>query len=261
MKIPFLDQSDPLRVIGYKADQEGIMSRYLREKNNWQEHLQKSSDYITRFCAQIPADSTLAILGSGWLLDLPLDFLLNKFKLIYMVDICHPLQVRHRLRDATNVVFIEKDLTGYAADVAKIVKKSKQVDILDSLLNLNYVNVLSGMQYDAILSANLLTQLDSILCDFMTSKKYFSNGQLINFQKKLQLDHLNLLSTKPSCLISDVKEIFTYRNNSIAFATDSLKVEWPVGTHSENWNWIFDSNYSYHPRYKTILSVKAEMLF
>ena len=75
------------------------------------------------------------------------------------------------------------------------------------------------------------------------------------------MEHLNLLATKPSCLISDVKEIFTYRNNSIAFTTDSLKVEWPVGTHSENWNWIFDSNYSYHPGYKAILSVKAEMLF
>jgi hypothetical protein len=123
------------------------------------------------------------------------------------------------------------------------------------------VNVLEEMQYDVILSVNVLTQLDSILCDFITSKKYFPNEKLIHFQKKLQSEHLKLLSAKPSCLISDVKEVFTNRNNSIAYITDSLKVDWPSGLHSESWNWIFDSNYSYHPRYKTNLSVKAEMLF
>ena len=160
-----------------------------------------------------------------------------------------------------NVIFIEKDLTGYANEVARIVKGSPKADILDALMNLHYVNALAGMQYDVILSVNLLTQLDSILCDFITSKKYFPEEKLIHFQKKLQLEHLNLLSTKPSCLISDVQEIFTYRNYSTAFTTDSLKIDWPAGRNSESWNWMFDSNYSYHPRYKTILSVKAEMLF
>lgn len=261
MKIPFFSHSDPLQVIGYKSDQEGIISRYLREKNNWQEHLNKSADYVIRFCEQFPANSTIAILGSGWLLDLPVDYLVNKFKLLYLVDILHPAQVKHRLRDATNVIFIEKDLTGYALQVAEIITRSNQADIVDSLLNLTSINALDGIKYDLILSVNVLTQLDSILCDYLTSKKYFPDEQLIQFQRKLQSEHLNLLSAKPSCLISDVKEIFIYRNNSIALTTDSLKIDWPVGRNSESWNWIFDSNYSYHPRYKTILSVKAEMLY
>jgi hypothetical protein len=261
MRFPFFKHSDPLHDIGYKSDQQGIMNRYLREKDNWQEHLKKSSDYIIRFCEQITAESKIAILGSGWLLDLPIDYLVNKFKFLYLVDVLHPAQAKHVLRETSNVLFIEKDITGYAADVARILNDSQQVDILDSLLGLNHVNVLSGLQYDVILSINVLTQLDSILCDFITSKKYFPNEQLIHFQKKLQQEHLNLLSSRPSCLISDVKEVFTYRNNSIAFTTDSLKVDWPSGRHSESWNWIFDSNYSYHPRYKTNLSVKAEMLF
>jgi len=261
MKIPFLKQPDPLLSIGYKSDQKGILNRYLREKNNWQEHLNKSADYIIRFCEQIPEESKIVILGSGWLLDLPMDYLVNKFKLIYLVDVLHPIQVKHKLRDKTNVIFIEKDITGYATDVLKIINEPQQTDILVSLMNLTCLNVLEDLQYDAILSVNILTQLDSILCDFIVSKKYFPDGKLIKFQKKLQLEHLKLLTTRPSCLISDVEEVFLNRNNSIAFKSDSLKVDWPNGRHSESWNWKFDSNYLYHSRYKTNLSVKAIMLF
>jgi hypothetical protein len=261
MKFPFFKNSDPLSSIGYKSDQQGIIKRYLREKTNWQDHLNRSSDYIRRFCDQIPSDSTIAILGSGWMLDLPLEYLVNKFKLIYMVDVLHPVQIKHRLKDKENVIFIEKDLTGYASDVSRIVHNSQITGIMDSLINLPTRNVLSDLRYDVILSVNILTQLDSLLCDFITSKFFLPSDHLILFQKKLQQEHLNLLASRPSCLISDVKEVFTYRNNSIAFVTDSLKVDWPAGKHSESWNWVFDSNYSYHPRYKTNLSVKAEMLF
>jgi hypothetical protein len=261
MKLPFFKPSDPIQAIGYKADQKGIMNRCIREKNNWIVHLKNSSDYIIRFCEQVPADSTIAILGSGWLLDLPIDYMVNKFKLIYLVDILHPIQVKHKLRDKPNVIFIEKDLTGYVNDVARIVSESKETNIMDSLMNLTHVNMLSEIKYDAILSVNILTQLDSLLCDFITSRIFFPDEKLIQFKKKLQIEHLNLLSARPSCLISDVQEVYLYRNNSVAFTTDSLKVDWPIGLHSESWNWIFDSNYLYNARYKTNLSVKAEMFF
>jgi hypothetical protein len=261
MRISFLKPPSPLDSIGYKSDQKGIIKRFLREKDNWQEHLKKTSNYIIQFCEKIPPDSRLAILGSGWLLDLPVDYLVKKFKLIYMVDVLHPMQIKHKFRASASLIFIERDLTGYAAQVSGLVRKSSQTDILNSLSNLNRVNVMSGMDYDVILSVNVLTQLDSILCDFITSKKYFKSEQLINFQKKLQQEHLNLLTSKPSCLISDVREIFLDRNNSIAYSTDTLKVDWPLGQHSESWNWNFDSNYSYNHRYKTNLSVKAEMFF
>jgi hypothetical protein len=250
-----------MQAIGYKADQLGIMNRYTREKNNWTQHLKNSSDYIIRFCDQLPSNSNIAVLGSGWLLDVPIEYLYSKFKLVYLIDMLHPAQVQHKLSGIENLIFIEKDITGYATDVARIVNESKQIDVISSLVNLPHVNVLSEIPFDAILSVNILTQLDSLLCDFISSKKYYPAEQLIHFQKKLQSEHLNLLSSRPSCLISDVQEVFCNRNNSIAFITDSLKVDWPVGAHSESWNWIFDSNYSYHPRYKTNLSVKAEMFF
>lgn len=260
MKLPFFQPENPLHAIGYKADQEGIMNRCIREKNNWKEHLKNTSEYIIKFCELLPPDSSIAILGSGWLLDVPIDYLLKKFHRIYLVDMCHPIQVKHKYKDKPNIIFVEKDLTGYAAEVVRIAANPKPGDIINALMNLQYVNVLADIECDALLSVNILTQLDSLLCDYVSSKNYFPAEQLNNFKKKIQAEHLKLLSTKPSCLISDVEEVFLQRNNTVAFTSDTIKVDWPQGSHSKAWNWIFDSKYMYDPRYKTNLSVKAVML-
>ena len=261
MKIPFLQPENPLQAIGYKADQEGIMNRCIREKNNWKEHLKNTSEYIIKFCELLPVDSSIAILGSGWLLDVPVDYLLSKFCRIYLIDMCHPIQVKHKYKDKPNIIFVEKDLTGYASVVVKVATNPKHGNIITALMNLQCVNVLADIECDAFLSVNILTQLDSLLCDYISSKNYFPAEQLNNFKKKLQVEHLKLLSAKPSCLISDVQEVFLQKNNTVVFREDTLTIRWPQGSYSENWNWVFDSKYTYHPRYKTNLSVKAEMLF
>src|SRR5664279_4559157 len=152
MKLPFFQPENILHAIGYKADQEGIMNRCIREKNNWKEHLKNTSEYIIKFCDLLPAGSSIAILGSGWLLDVPIDYLLKKFSRIYLVDMCHPIQVKHKYKDNPNIIFVEKDLTGYASEVVGIVTNPKQVNIIDSLMNLNYVNVLADIECDALLS-------------------------------------------------------------------------------------------------------------
>jgi len=261
MKIPFFKSGNYLDDIGYKADQEGIMSRCIREKNNWKEHLKNSSDYIIKFCEQLPADSAIAVLGSGWLLDVPIEYLMEKFSRIYLIDMYHPVQIKHKYKDKTKLVFLEKDLTGYAFEVGRIANNSDKLHILDALDKLQPTEVLADIKYDALISVNILTQLDSLLCDYISSINYFPAEKLNTFQQKLQSEHLKLLSGRPACLISDVEEIFLTRKNVVAFRENTLAVHWPLGSYSQSWNWVFDSKYMYHPKYKTNLSVKAEMLF
>ncbi len=54
----------------YISDQKGILNRYLAEGNNWEAHLEKTRGFITG-CLEKNKPETVAVLGSGWLLDIP----------------------------------------------------------------------------------------------------------------------------------------------------------------------------------------------
>ena len=82
--------------MGYLRDQDGVMNRYLSERGNWNEHLDLTKDFIAQSFIQKELD-TVAILGSGWLLDVPLEKLIPRFKHIYLVDIWHPRQIRRKV--------------------------------------------------------------------------------------------------------------------------------------------------------------------
>jgi hypothetical protein len=75
--------------MGYICDQEGIMNRYIREKKSWDLHFGKTREFINGCFSDKSIDS-VAVLGSGWLLDVPLEEMKNRYKKIFLVDIHHP---------------------------------------------------------------------------------------------------------------------------------------------------------------------------
>ena len=97
--------------MGFLKDQEGIITRYINEEGNWEAHLRHTKGFITDVVKKYKPES-VSILGSGWLLDVPIEFLAANCKSICLYDIRHPAQIRHRLRRFKNVVFVECDLTG-----------------------------------------------------------------------------------------------------------------------------------------------------
>jgi len=97
--------------MNFLSDQEGIMTRYLKEKENWDEHLEKSREYILKSVGNKKL-STISILGSGWLLDVPLEELTIQFQKVILVDIFHPPQILHKVRNMPRVKTMEMDITG-----------------------------------------------------------------------------------------------------------------------------------------------------
>jgi hypothetical protein len=89
------DRPKILRRMGYLRDQEGIMNRYLAESEQWQYHLEKTRNFIAGSFNGSQAES-VAVLGSGWLLDVPLEKLRRRFRKIYLVDIHHPPRSERR---------------------------------------------------------------------------------------------------------------------------------------------------------------------
>ena len=105
-----------IKRMGYLSDQKGIINRYLRERGGWDSHLYRCRDYILRSVDQIKPD-VISILGSGWLLDVPLEELADAGIMINLVDINHPPQVRRKASRFKNVSLIENDITGGLTDI------------------------------------------------------------------------------------------------------------------------------------------------
>ena len=65
---------DILKKMGYLADQYEIIHRYHREQGGWDSHLKNCREYITKKGTKHNVKE-ITILGSGWLLDVPLELL------------------------------------------------------------------------------------------------------------------------------------------------------------------------------------------
>ena len=102
------------RRAGYVSDQLGIRNRFLREIGNWKSHLDNTRNFIIEAARRAEKHASVAVLGSGWLYDVPLDELSQMFASVTLVDIVHPEPVKVRVARMPNVRLVTADLTGGA---------------------------------------------------------------------------------------------------------------------------------------------------
>ena len=154
-------RSQSIRRMGFIKDQEGIMNRYLRESSHWKQHLELTRNFISESFSHTEAE-TVAVLGSGWLLDVPLDHLVQRFRHVYLVDIHHPIQIRKLTAGMSQVELIEADLSGGAIEKIWQYSRENKKASKDEL-DLDQIPLdppLAHIQPDALISVNLLNQLD-----------------------------------------------------------------------------------------------------
>ena len=250
-------RSQAIRRMGFIKDQEGIMNRYLRESSGWNKHLEKTRGFICDSFAHTEAE-TVAVLGSGWLLDVPLDHLIQRFKLIYLVDIHHPIQIRKLTAGMNQVELIEADLTGGAIEKIWQFNRENPKPIQDGHVfdQISLDPPLEHIQADAFISVNLLNQLDIILCDYILKQKPFQQEDLNPFRAAIQAFHLDWISKKPACLVSDTLEEVVDKNGVLS-SKALLYTPLPQGIRHDRWWWDFDSQGTYHPGSRTRMEVQA----
>ncbi|MFW6369675.1 MAG: hypothetical protein ACOC10_00545 [Bacteroidota bacterium] len=243
--------------MGYLQDQKGILSRYFREKDNWSAHLHNCHNFIQRVVSQDEIRS-IAILGSGWLLDVPMDFLIDRMEKIWLVDIFHPREIRHQYKQYNNIEYIEDDITGDGIQrVYDYVKeKRKRTD--------NNISSLKPADYhlpfprpDLVVSLNLLNQLDILLVDYLLSKNKGFPEDLTAFRKSVQQQHLNFLLKRKSILISDMTEHRIHLKTQKIEKHALVHVHLPEGKEKKTWTWIFDTHGLYYEGCQTNFEVKA----
>jgi hypothetical protein len=242
-----------LKRMRYTSDQEGIMNRYLRESANWDKHLKNTRKFILNRIKKQHFNS-IAFLGSGWLLDVPLNELLEMNKTVFLYDIRHPRQIKHKLKEYNTVILHEIDLTGGLIEkFYQVVKNNSAGDITSPIEELSANCKLPEIKGDIVVSLNIMDQLDGLLIEFLKSEIALENKFWLKIRKQIQKNHLRLLEMHRSLLIADVEELISDKNGTIT--NPLLFAKMPHGKYRENWKWVFDTTGSYHKNKKTVFNV------
>ena len=241
------------RKIGYIADQQGIINRYLREQGGWDSHLMKTRDFIVEGVRAAKPD-IVTLLGSGWLLDVPLEEVASLCEHVNLVDINHPAQVRRKAGLIKNVSLIEDDITG---GVARLLHGAIRKNLSAAAIQIPQYN--PDYERGLVVSANLLTQLDMIPADYLAARSDSSREELRQFRKRIQEAHIDFLREQTSLLVSDVQEE-VWREDEKVEDNDLLFTQFPAGEMERQWIWDFDTGGSYYRRSRVLFKVRTVML-
>ncbi len=241
----------------YISDQQGIMERYIQEHDGWVVHLQKTRSFILN-CVRKYAPQSVLILGSGWLLDVPLDELCSICKQIYLADIWHPVQVEKKIKKYGNCSLINLDLTGGGiGSTYAFVEEYKKSGRRESLHQIDINPTLIPEKVNYMISLNLLNQLDILLVDYIKKYIEYPESEINDFRKKIQENHLALLEPGRSCLITDEEELVFNSKNQLIKRKKLIYTTLPAGIKRQSWKWIFDTTGAYNTGNRTEFSVVA----
>jgi hypothetical protein len=253
-----LNNSLKLSKMKYVSDQKGIINRYISEKEHWDEHNTNCKNFILK-SAESKTKGKAVILGSGWLLDVPLKELSEQFEEVLLIDIIHPPQVLKKIEQYENVSIKKSDITGglidYVFNTIKTDKKDKTKTLLTAGELFSYSLPPAA---DFVISLNVMTQLNILLTDYMKTSKLYSDGELQKFALQVQEAHLNILPREKTCLITEYEEELYDENDQLLGVNPLIFVDLPKSKLAENkWKWKFDSSMTYREDAKTWFNIIA----
>jgi hypothetical protein len=243
--------------MGFRRECQGIMDRYINVYGAWDEHLQHTRDFILDATSGIKINN-LAVLGSGWLLDLPLDELSVHADEIQLYDICHPVQVLHRIQRHKNVTAISADITGGAItnvwQAVRNYRRTGRLPVTEQLCNCIFH---PEIKPDYTISLNILSQLGDRISSYLLKHIPSAAPDMTRMTGLLQQNHLKLLEHGRSCMITDIMETeFDLQGRAIE-SSDTLHTPLPTVSRRETWDWQFDPTGGYQHDRRTVLKVIA----
>jgi len=206
-----------VRALGYVREAIAIEARYGRHHTAWASHLARCRLNILAAAKFLPPASTIMIIGSGALHDVPVEALLSEGHKLLLVDIFHLPKVRRRYRKHDRVHFIEQDVTGLVKNLyqRKIIAKT----------------AFTLPRADLVISLNILSQLPINLI------KYAARHNIAlpdNFARDIMSGHLTLL--RPGALlISDLER--RYEKDGVPLETEAALPDPGLSTPVDQWDW------------------------
>lgn len=221
-----------LAPMGYVREARLIATRARQLEPAWRSHLQATRQNIEASIDLCRQHNTVVVVGSGTLLDIPIDALRRTFGKVVLLDIIQSRATRRICKQWSNVELLTLDATGVAQPVYAA---ARQNDV--TILPKSTPPTLKGQPVDLIISANLLSQLSVIPRSFLQGHcPQIAPARLSAFSRDLVEAHLHWLTQSAThvCLISDVVRI--EEANGAAIQTNIVEnVDLPAP--DEVWDW------------------------
>ena len=236
--------------------QRGIARRYADQAERWAEHLHRSQLVVQEFVNR-HHPRVLYILGSGWLLDLPMDFLLQNVPELHLLDIAHPRSIYARYKKNPAVHFETVDVTGGLIDLLRNTPREgfQAQRFLDDISALT-PPAIYNQRSAAVISLNLLSQLAYPLLS--EANAALLGDDLDKVCAVIQQQHLDWLREfKNTLLIFDFEEVRNMPRYISPELIPTVYTPFPPLSYKQEWIWLFDCNGSYIPNMTTHLRVAA----
>jgi len=193
--------SKTAKQLGHLHEIIGMEARSKRLAKQWFSHCQNTKTIIEKSSREITNPNEVIVLGSGLLLDVPIEFLAQHFKRVYLVDVVHLNKVKKIIKKLSNVEIVEHDVTCFSEKIKEITTIEIHFEASIPCLSSNT---------SLVISTNMLSQIAFIIGNYARNKLAFNKEQLNNLSKKVVQDHIKILldvATKV-CLISDVERTY-----------------------------------------------------
>jgi hypothetical protein len=240
----------------YYDYQHGFIRSHINQQGGWDDHQLRCRNLILK-TVDLYKPERVTVLGSGWLLEIPLAELVEKTKEIVLVDIIHPPDVYQQTEGMKNVKLVEADASGGL--IEEVWKKAGKRTLLNRLHSLDQIVIPEFTPEEdpgLVVSLGLLTQLEYLPLKLLKRKSKATEEEFELFRKKVQERHMKFLMKYKSLLITDVAKVFTDIKGNISEKKTTF-VEMPKGKICEEWIWDFDLKYSDYNRKRTVLKIYA----
>jgi hypothetical protein len=224
--------------MGYLREAIAIHRRYARHRKTWEPHLEATKKVIREAIeASSGGTGTAVVLGSGLLVDIPLDELSDAFDRVELVDLIHMKPVRWIVEHYPNVGLVEADVTDVAGALVRFAAG-------EGALPVPQAPDLPGVDLDdvrLVVSANLVSQLPLVPGGWLKRRTKLDDDAVYAFGGRLVRAHLDWLLGLAErgitvCLIADVEREFIDRDENPVQTYDGLYGERLPGR-GHTWRW------------------------
>lgn len=225
--------------MGYYNYQNGLVYRHINQEGGWGNHEEQCRRFIIK-ALDFYKPEKVTVLGSGWLLDLPLTELIERTQKVCLVDIVHPPDVIRQAGCFKNVELIEQDVTGGL--IEEVWQNRGRYLLFNKLRSLDHITVPEYKPCDdpgLVISLNILTQLESLPIAFLKKRSSIREEIFDLFRAEIQKKHIDFLRKNRSVVITDYAEVITSRSGSVE-TIPTLVTDLPPCKFREEWIWNFD---------------------
>ena len=243
----FSKSTKEARSFGHLYESIALIEREKRCRAFWLSHRELCKKVIASSVEKIQSRSSVLVLGSGPLHEIPIEFLSASFQRVDLVDVVHLNSTKKKLKYLKNINFFEADVTELESKILKDRKPSNKIPT-------QFIK--SG--YDLVISANLLSQLSYHLAQFLekNANPKLSFDELDQFAHQVSLDHYLYLQSFncPVLLITDTETLLEDKNSTL-IERENPYINFSFPEPIDEWWW----NVAPIPEYQKDIALKMKV--